>query len=370
LLQASIFGAVVLVASNNFVSLFLGLEILSISLYSIIAYVKTRLRSVEAGLKYLILAAASSAFLLFGMALIYIDTGTLSFSQMDGVFQNTQFLSVAGLALMLVGIGFKLALVPFHLWTPDIYEGAPAPVSALIATISKGSMIALLLRFVHGTGSLEMEWFVWTLSLMAIASMLFGNILALRQDNIKRLLAYSSIAHLGYILIAVLAKTDLSVEAVSFYLVAYFISIIGAFGTISIFSFSEIEIEKIEDLRGMFWTRPVLSVIFCLMFFSLIGIPLTAGFIGKFYVLWAAISDDLWLLAIVLIISSVIGLYYYLRVIKTMLSRVDDQPLGMWTSNPSRMGFVVLSVLGILLIFLGVYPTQLIDLIQYLHMGF
>ena len=370
LLQASVFGAVVLVASDNFATFFLGLEILSISLYSIIAYVKTRIKSVEGGLKYLILAAASSAFLLFGMALIYIDNGTLSFSELSRTFGNVSFLSEAGLALMLVGIGFKLAVVPFHMWTPDIYEGAPAPVSALIATISKGSVIAVLLRFIYATGSLDIDWFVWTLSFMAIASMLFGSILALLQSNIKRLLAYSSIAHLGYLLIAVLAKTNISLEAVTFYLVAYFISIIGAFGTLSIFSSAEGEIENIDDFQGIFWTRPVLSIIFSVMLFSLVGIPLTAGFMGKFYVVWAAISNGMWLLAIVLVISSVIGLYYYLKVIKTMLSTAENKSTGTWISKPSRMGMVVLSVLCILTIFLGVYPSQLIDLIQSISLSF
>lgn len=370
LFQTALFGASILVTSVNFVSLFLGLEILTISLYSLIAYTRTWESSIEGSLKYLILAAASSAFLLFGMALIYIETGTLVFSNLGQAFQSMGSLSTAGMAMMLVGIGFKLALVPFHTWTPDIYQGAPAPVSALIASISKGSMVAVLLRFLYATAGLEIGWLVWTLSLMAIASMLVGSLLALRQTNIKRLLAYSSIAHLGYILMAIIAKSDLSLEAVNFYLVAYFISIIGAFGSLSIFSTTDGEIDEIEDLRGMFWTRPVLSIIFSAMFFSLVGIPLTAGFIGKFYVLWAAINDGLWLLVVALVISSVIGLYYYLRVINTMLSPIGEQTPRTASAGLSKMGIVVLSVLGILVIWFGVFPSGLIELIRSVSVSF
>ncbi len=364
LLQTSVFGAAVLVASNHFASLFLGLEILSISLYAIIAYVKTRKNSIEAGLKYLILAAASSAFLLFGMALIYAGTGSLSFAKLSLAFQDSGFLATAGLALMLVGIGFKLGLVPFHMWTPDVYQGASTPVSALIATISKGSMIALLLRFLHVTGGYEIEWLVWTFSTVAIASMLFGNILALLQSNIKRLLAYSSIAHLGYIMVAIVAGTNFSIEAVTFYIVAYFISVLGAFGALSLLSTSDREIEMIEDLRGLFWTRPALAILFSAMFLSLVGIPLTAGFIGKFYILIAAINNDLWLLAFVLVISSAIGLFYYLKVINTMLSPIEDKEPRVLNVTIPGLGILVLSVLGILLIWFGVFPSELIRLIQ------
>ena len=308
LFQTALFGASVLVASVNFTSVFLGLEILSVSLYSLIAYTRTWEKSIEGGLKYLILAAASSAFLLFGMALIYLETGAMGFAELAEIFQDLGSLSIAGISMLLVGIGYKLALVPFHTWTPDVYQGAPTPVSALIASISKGSVVVVLIRFIDATNSLDLAWFFWSLSLMAITSMLFGTILALRQENIKRLLAYSSIAHLGYLLIAILASTVVTLEALTFYLVAYFISIIGAFGTLAIFKTSSGEIEDVKDLRGMFWTRPFTSIIFSAMFFSLVGIPLTAGFIGKFYIVFAAVQQGLWWLVGVLILSSVIGL--------------------------------------------------------------
>ncbi len=369
LFLSALLGASVLVCSVHFASLFLGLEILSISLYAMIAYTRERNGSIEGGLKYLILAAASSAFLLFGMGLIYIDIGALSFSGIGASLQSMTAISTAGIAMMLVGVGFKLALVPFHTWTPDIYQGAPAPVSALIASVSKGSMAVVLIRFIHSTSSHEVGWFFWTLALMAIASMLAGSLLALRQSNVKRLLAYSSIAHLGYLLIAVIASSQVSLEAVTYYLVAYFISIIGAFGTLSIFSIDS-EIEEIEELRGMFWTRPVLSAVFSIMFFSLVGIPLTAGFIGKFYVVLAAVDNGLWLLVITLVVSSAIGLYYYLRVIKTMLSPVDDNVPKTATGQLSKMGIAVISLLAILVIWLGVFPSDLITIIKVISAGF
>jgi NADH-quinone oxidoreductase subunit N len=369
LFQTSVFGAAILVCSVHFATLFLGLEILSISLYSLIAYTRNWKHSLEGGLKYLILAAASSAFLLFGMALIYTETGELSFSGLQGTVGSTGVLFTAGVAMMLVAVGFKLALVPFHTWTPDIYQGAPTPVSALIASVSKGSMVVVLIRFINATQSQQLDWFVWMLSLMAIASMLAGSILALQQRNLKRLLAYSSIAHLGYILIAIIAATDLSTQAVTFYLVAYFIAVIGAFGTLSVFNTDQ-ELEEINDLRGMFWTRPLVSIVFSVLFFSMVGIPLTAGFMGKFYVVLAAVDHGMWLLALVLIISSIIGLYYYLRVIKTMLSPVEQATTKTANGNISKMGFGVVTILGILVILFGVVPSQLIAVIRSIEPGF
>src|SRR5690349_17575727 len=196
-------GACIMVISKHFVSLFLGLEVLSVSLYALIAYLRTRERSDEAGIKYLILAAFSSAFLLFGMALIYATTGSMEFSAIaNWLNQNSNempLIMMAGFGLLVVGIGFKLGVVPFHMWTPDVYEGAPAPVTAFIATVSKGGMVALLVRFFNTLNGYQYESLIWVFASIAIASMFIGNFLALRQNNVKRMLAYSSIAHMGYL---------------------------------------------------------------------------------------------------------------------------------------------------------------------------
>lgn len=370
LLLLATLGSAVLVASAHFASFFLGLEILSVSLYGLTAYLRNRRLPLEAGIKYLVLAASSAAFLLFGMALIYAELGTMEFSQIASRLTGQSGLSVApllvGTVLLITGIGFKLGLVPFHLWTPDVYEGAPAPVTAFVATVSKGSMFALLVRYFYGSGwHLSSQLYI-VFSIMAIASMLAGNLLALLQNNVKRILAYSSIAHLGYLLVAFLAGGELGVQAVAFYLVAYFITTLGAFGVVTVLSDGEREADELEDYRGLFWRRPLLGVIFTLMLLSLAGIPLTAGFVGKFYVVAAGALSAKWALVFTLVVTSVIGLFYYLRVVVAVFSEAPqaaERAQRALVSLP-LLGSCALVVLTVLLVWLGVYPSQLLDLIR------
>jgi NADH-quinone oxidoreductase subunit N len=357
-------GSAVLVASSHFVSLFLGLETLSVALYVLIAYLRTSERSIEAGIKYLILAAVSAAFLLFGMALVYADLGTMEFAQMASLSSgNNQAMFLAGLAMIIIGVGFKLAVVPFHMWTPDVYEGAPAPVAAFVATVSKGAMFALLLRYftelnIHSYGPLFLVF-----TLIAIASMFVGNLLALMQNNVKRILAYSSIAHLGYLLVAFLAGGSRGATAATFYLVAYFVTTLSAFGVITVLSGQKRDADRLDDYRGLFWRRPWLASLFTASLLSLAGIPLTAGFVGKFYVLAAGIGSALWLLVIILIANSVIGLYYYLRIVVAMF-RDSPKDISAAISSLSLAGSVALAGLTLLLVWLGVYPAPLIRVIQ------
>ncbi len=361
-------GSCILAASSDFVSFFVGLEILSVSLYSMIAYTRPFEKSVEAGLKYLILAAVSAAFLLFGMALVYAQTGTMEFSQLStslsGLEGYHDAILLAGYGLIIVGIGFKLALVPFHLWTPDVYEGAPAPVTAFVATISKGAMFALLLRYFYKVNVHLSEPLIVVFTAVAIASILIGNLLGLLQKDVKRLLAYSSIAHLGYLLVAFLASGVLAATAVAFYLVAYFATTLGAFGIIAVLSSGEHEVGDIEELRGMFWRHPWLTAFFTVILFSLAGIPLTAGFIGKFYVVLAGIGSSLWLPVIVLVVGSAIGLFYYLRVIVVMYMHPAEEKETAPASAVSIAGGFVLVVLTAFIIWIGVYPAPLISMIQ------
>lgn len=364
LLLLATVGAMVLVASSHFASFFLGLEILSVSLYSMIAYMRSA-RPIEAGLKYLVLAAASAAFLLFGMALVYAEAGTMQFGAMGQALQGkiSAPLVISGLALIITGIGFKLAVVPFHMWTPDIYEGAPAPVTAFVATVSKGAMFALLLRYFYRAGGITNREIVIVFTIVAIASMLIGNLLALFQTNVKRILAYSSIAHMGYLLVAFLAGGSYAVEAVMFYLVAYFITTLGAFGVVSVLSRTADEPELAIDYDGLFWQRPAIAGVFTVMMFSLAGIPVTAGFIGKFYIITAGTFSTTWTLLMVLIVGSVIGLFYYLRLVAVMyrLPEPQPEPIARRISSP---GGVVLATLTGLLIWFGVYPEPLFRLIQ------
>jgi len=359
-------GAMVLVASRHFASFFLGLELLSLALYVLISYVRTESASIEAGIKYLILAASSSSVLLFGLALIYAGSGSMDLSQLSVVMTRTAgptntFPLLTGLILVLTGVGFKLAVVPFHLWTPDVYEGAPLPVTAFIATVSKGGMFALLLRWfhVHDVGLAGAPGLV--LSIIAIASMLTGNLLALTQNNIKRILAYSSIAHMGYLLVALLAGGALGAPAANYSLTAYMVTILGAFGLMTVLSGPRWEAASIDDYRVLFWRRPLVAGAFTTMLLSLAGIPLTAGFLGKFYVIAAGASQSRWVLLFTLVVSSTIGLFYYLRIIVAMYAQPGDARLGEDSRTPALplAATLALAALTGLVFLLGVYPAPL-----------
>jgi NADH-quinone oxidoreductase subunit N len=361
-------GSAVLVTANHFVSFFLGLEILSVTLYALSAYLADREIALEAGMKYLVLAAASAAFLLFGMALVYAQTGTMEFPAIarDLVAGGAAHIWVlAGVAFMVTGFGFKLAVVPFHLWTPDVYQGAPAPVTAFIASVSKGAMFAILLRFFYQSGVRNLHDTLLIFAIIAIASMIAGNLLALFQNNVKRILAYSSIAHLGYLLVAFEAGGPIGAAAGTFYLTAYMVTTLGAFGVIAALSTSERDAEDIEDYRGLFWRRPVLATIFTAMLFSLAGIPLTAGFLGKFYTIAAGANSSIWVLLFVLVITSVIGLFYYLRVVVALFA-TEKIPTDAEHPLPAvpAMGGVTLGVLAFVLVWMGVYPHVILNAIR------
>jgi NADH-quinone oxidoreductase subunit N len=361
LLVLATLGCMVLVASSHFVSFLLGLEILSISLYAMIAYLKDHQIALEAGIKYLILASASAAFLLFGVALIYADIGTMNFSRMRELSVNTSgfALLLSGVVLTVTGIGFKLGVVPFHLWTPDVYEGASAPVTAFVATTSKTAMVALLLRYFYFSGALEYRPVYLVFSVIAIASMCAGNLLALQQRNVKRILAYSSIAHFGYILVAVLAGGTMGIQAASFYLAAYTVTLLAAFGCVTVLSGSERDADDLEDYRGLFWRRPVIASVFTASLLSLAGIPATMGFLGKFYVLAAGASVAAWALILVLVVTSVAGLFYYLRIVVALYS-APSETAPIQVVSP-RATFVLV-ILALLLIWFGVYPSPLLNL--------
>jgi NADH-quinone oxidoreductase subunit N len=358
-------GGAVVVASRHFASFFLGLELLSVSFYALIAYSRTSMSGTEAAIKYVILSAASDAFLLFGMALVYSGTGALEFGAMAAALgQGSLVLVLPGTALMVVGIGFKLAVVPFHMWTPDVYEGAPAPITGLLATVSKVAVFALLVRYFAVLDLHAAKSPVFVLAAIACASMVVGNALALIQTNVKRILAYSSIAHMGYLLVALVAGGKTSLTAVGFYLFAYTVTTLGAFGVIGVLSEPGRDADRLEDLEGLAWNRPWLAGVFTVMLLSLAGIPLTAGFVGKFYVMAAGIGSTLWLLVITLILTSVIGLYYYLRIVVVMFRSRDlaEEPSAIrpqsWTEG------LVLTALTVLLLWVGVCPSQLIDVIE------
>jgi NADH-quinone oxidoreductase subunit N len=365
LLMLALLGCAVLTAATHFASFFLGIELLSVSLYALAAYFRHSDRSVEAGVKYLILAAVSSAFILFGMALIYAETGSLAFTEIASRVAGAQVRHLpylSGVTMIIVGLGFKLAVVPFHLWTPDVYEGAPAPVTAFIATASKGAVFALLLRYFTRIDLHAQAALVVIITIIAVASMFIGNLLALLQTNVKRILAYSSISHLGYLLVTILASGPVARIAAAFYLSAYFITTLGAFGVVTVLSGPDRDADQMDDYRGLVWRRPLLASVFTAMLFSLAGIPLTAGFIGKFYIVAAGVGSALWLVVIVLAINSVIGLYYYLRIIIVLFAPVEQKLQR--EPGLSRSSSIALVSLTVLLVWLGVYPGPAIELIK------
>jgi NADH-quinone oxidoreductase subunit N len=258
-------------------------------------------------------------------------------------------------------------LAPFHIWTPDVYEGSPLPATTYLATIGKAAMFVILLRFMEASEALAFESILTILSFIAVASILVGNLLALMQQNLKRLLAYSSIAHMGYILIAIIASYyvdgRIGIEAVTFYLLAYLIMSLGTFGVTSMVSDSSKEYDSVDDYKGLFWRQPVLAAIFTAMMLSLAGIPLTVGFIGKFYLFFAGVEGALWMLLAAMVIGSGIGLYYYLRVIYRMLEPAPES--GVFNrSGQTASALGVVSILFVLLLVLGVYPAPVIDLIE------
>lgn len=369
LMMLATLGACMMVISTHFISFFVSLEILNISLYALIGYFRERTKAIEAGMKYLILAAMSSAFILFGMALVYASTGTMAFHELAGAIPalstSSTLMLLCGIGLMIAGIGFKLAFVPFHMWTPDVYEGSSSPVTAFIATVSKGAMAAVLLRFFVMADLYRFKNIILVFMVVAILSMLIGNLLAIRQNNVKRLLAYSSIAHFGYLLIALTAGSQIGPGAAAFYITTYMIAILGALGIITHLSGTDSETTDIGEYSGMFWKKPLLAALFTIFLLSLAGIPLTAGFMGKYFLLTAGVSKGSWVLMFALVAGSVIGLYYYLRIIAAMMKQNEEviTPAN-FPLRFSVTGIVVSVSLAGLVFWLGFNPAWLINLVK------
>lgn len=373
LLLLATFGGLVLTVSVHFVSFFLGLELLGLSLCSLIGYVRTRRHPMEAAVKYLLLSISASAILLFGMALLYFESGSMTFRGVGMVVKQVQAvpgLWLGGVVLVFIGISLKLGLAPFHMWIPDVYQGAPAPITAYIATVSKGALVALLLRFVTDIGALEIPSLVHLFSLLAVVSMVVGNVLALFQQNVKRLLAYSSIAHVGYLLVALLAGGPAAAEAVTFYVIVYCAMTLGSFGVVAAYSREGGDAEQFEDYRGLFWARPWLAAMLALSLLSLAGIPVTAGFIGKFYAIAAGVDAGLWWLVLALIGNSVVSLYYYLRLVVTLFGDKPASattPQGLAMEFPQTSGWMAVCSLGLvasIILIIGIYPEPLMELIR------
>ena len=332
-------GMMMMVSANDLIALYLGLELQSLSLYVIAAFRRDSLRSSEAGLKYFVLGALSSGMLLYGCSLVYGFAGTTGFPALAQVFAGTAAADeapalglVIGLVFVLAGLAFKISAVPFHMWTPDVYEGAPTPVTAFFANAPKIAAMALLVRVMMVPfGDLVAQW-QQIVIFVSIASMLLGAFAAINQTNIKRLMAYSSIGHMGYALVGLAAGSEAGVRGIALYMAIYLVMNVGTFACILCMRQKDRMVEGIDDLKGLSKTNPMMALAMAVFMFSMAGIPPLAGFFGKLYVFLAAIEAGLYTLAVIGVLTSVVGAFYYMRIVKLMYfdepSESFDSPIG------------------------------------------
>jgi NADH-quinone oxidoreductase subunit N len=347
-------GMGVMASAQELITAFVGLEVSSISSYILASYRRDVPRSNEAAMKYFLLGSFATAFFLYGIALIYGGSGTTVLPNVDAGAAQTTLLAL-GLALVFVGLAFKVAAAPFQLWTPDVYEGSPSPVTALLSSAPKAAAFALFLRILITVEHANNLWF-WAIWVSAALTMFVGNLTAAVQSNVKRMLAYSSVAHAGYILVAFAARNVIGTAAVLFYLAAYALMKVGAFTTLAWLGGRGEEFLDIDDYAGLASTRPVAAACFSFFLLSLLGLPVTAGFLGKFYIFDAAVHAHLIWLAVLLGLNSIIGAYYYLRVIVAMYMR---QPKRAFT--PEKIPFGVAAVLTLAAagtLYLGLFPSR------------
>jgi NADH-quinone oxidoreductase subunit N len=373
---ALIFGMVIgmffMVSANDLILIYLSLELLSLSSYVLAGFVKTSIRNSEAQLKYLIYGSASSGIMLFGISILYGITGSTNLHEINLLLQSpsaSQLTFLISILMIFTGIGFKISIVPFHFWTPDVYEGAPISITAFLSVASKAAGFAVLIRFLKITfaqgldksGYWQMISFVdWQtlLILFSIITMTFGNFAAIWQDNIKRMLAYSSIAHAGYLMLGVAVLSDQGLMAVLVYFAIYLFMNLGAFYVVMLIA-NKINSEDIDDYKGLGYSLPLLGTALGIFLVSLTGLPPTAGFIGKLYIFIALVDANMITVAIIALLNTVVSLYYYIRVLKAMfLDRTDRQVY----INLSPLNYIVLLLLITPVLILGVYFSPLINL--------
>ena len=356
-------GMGILGGSNELVTAFLGLEMSSISTYILAGFRRRALASNEASLKYFILGSFATAFFLYGIALVYGATGSTQVDKIQSALASAQRLpdlAILGLGLIFVGLGFKVVVAPFQIYAPDVYEGAPSPITALLASAPKAATFAVMLRiFYVAFGSAANLWF-WAVWVSALLTMFIGNLAALVQSNVKRMLAYSSIAHAGYIMVAFIASTDLGIAAVLFYLAAYALMKIGAFLVLAHLGQQGEKRLDIRDYAGLGMRQPILAACFSLFLLSLLGLPATGGFLGKFFAFQAALDSRVVWLVVIAAINSVIGAYYYLRVIIAMYFWEPSKDYVPTAVAPALT--VALSLAAIGTLYLGIFPARVLVL--------
>lgn len=357
LVLLSTIGMMVLISAGDLITLYLGLELMSLALYVVAASNRDHAKSTEAGLKYFVLGALSSGMLLYGASMVYGFTGTVNFAGIAAEAKGGNIGLIFGLVFLLAGLCFKVSAVPFHMWTPDVYEGAPTPVTAFFASAPKVAALAVFTRVaLTAFPGITVQW-QQVVVFVSLASMVLGSFAAIGQTNIKRLMAYSSIGHMGFALVGLAAGTQEGAQGVLVYIAIYVAMTLGSFAIILTMKRNGQPVETIKDFAGLSRTNPVVAFFFAMFLFSLAGVPPLAGFFGKFYVFMAAIKAGLFVLAIVGVLSSVVGAFYYLSIVKLMYF---DEPAG--ELDPMRIELrTVLAVTGVFNILFFVYPAPLVS---------
>lgn len=357
-----VLGMMVMISSNHMLSLYLGLELLSLSLYAMVAFNRDSGTSAEAAMKYFVLGAIASGMLLYGISIIYGVTGSLNIPEIAQslVKQSEMNISlVFGLVFLVVGLAFKLGAVPFHMWVPDVYHGAPTTVTSYIASAPKIAGFAIIIRIlVEALGAMHEDW-QGMLIILAVLSLGVGNVIAIAQTNLKRMLAYSTISHVGFILLGLLAGTNAGYSSAMFYILVYSLMSVGGFGIILLLARAGFESEELSDLKGLNQRSPWFAFIMLIFMFSMAGVPPTVGFWAKLSVLTAVVEIDMLWLALIAVFFSIIGVYYYLRVIKLMYF---DEPVDTTEIQNSTEMQMAISANGLIILLLGVYPSALMSL--------
>ena len=359
-------GMVLMASANDLIIVFLGIEMMSLCLYVLVGFFRVRDRSNESALKYFLLGAFATGFLLYGIALMYGSSGTTNLTVIartfDTLASNTMF--VVGVALMIVAFSFKVAAVPFHMWAPDVYEGAPTTVTGFMSTGAKAAAFAVFVVVFDRTLGFSGGKINNVIALIAAASMIVGNVLAVAQTSVKRMLAYSSIAHAGYMLSGVAAANAEGQSGILFYLIVYLFMNIGAFGIVGIMEKPDDKNLSLDDYTGLSTQRPVLALLMAVFMFSLAGVPPFGGFFGKYYVFLAAVKANMTWLAIVGVLTSLVSAYYYLRVVVFMYFREGTADVP---SKPPLSAMVAIGVSALLILQLGIYPSMIVQLVQSFH---
>jgi NADH-quinone oxidoreductase subunit N len=358
----AVLGMMVMVSANSFLTIYLGLELLALSLYALVAFDRDSASGSEAAMKYFVLGALASGMLLYGISMIYGATGSIEFQAVAQGLANPEVnktVLVFGLVFVVIGMAFKFGAVPFHMWVPDVYHGAPTAVTLFIGSTPKIAAFALAMRMlVDGLGALHADW-QGMLVILAILSMGIGNLVAIAQANIKRMLAYSTISHVGFILLGILAGTSKGYTAAMFYSIVYAVMALGGFGIVMLLSRRGFEAEKLSDYKGLNERSPWFAAMMLLIMFSMAGVPPTVGFFAKMFVLEAVVSVDMTWLALVGVFFSIIGAFYYLRIVKLMYFDKPEEETPLTADMDTR---IVLSVNGIAMLVLGMFPAGLLSL--------